>query len=37
MGLGPVKVYKAFIRLVSGGILRPPYVYVRRVLCPFNK
>ena len=37
VGVGLVKLYKALIRLDSGGTLRPPSdVYVRRLLCPFS-
>ena len=36
VGVGLGKVYKALIRLVSGGTLHPPSdVYVRSFLCPF--
>ena len=36
VGVGLIKVYKALIRLGSGGILHPPSdVYVRSFLCPF--
>ena len=34
--MGLVRIYKALIRLVSVGILRPPSdVYTRSFLCPF--
>ena len=37
MGIGLVKVYKALIRLASGGTLHPPSdVCVRSFLCPFS-
>ena len=36
VGGGLIKVYKALIRLVSGGTLHPlSDVYVRTFLCPF--
>ena len=36
VGVGLRKVYKALVRLVSGGLLHPPSdVYVRSFLCPF--
>ena len=36
VGVGLVKVYKALLRLMSGGTRHPPSdVYVRKFLCHF--